>query len=238
MSEERNNRQNFFTRMFGEQGAGEGTSVYSRADVGATGPEEREASPHSRAFTVERAAEVIKNLPPEVPRPAAVRIVRQTLEAAGIDINELDSSTRAREARLESEIDLSENRIRKLKEDTEDVIRNLEDQIRKAREARNFGVAEEERKIDEAESGLEDIDMVRGFFGLPQNETDEEPQQPSEETTAGDAAAGDETRVIRANGDDTRVIEGAGDDDTQVLRQPGPLSDSEGYWDTKDNGGR
>lgn len=241
MSEERNNRQGFFTRMFGEQGAGEGTSVYSRADVGATGPEEREASPHSRAFTVERAAEVIKNLPPEVPRPAAVRIVRQTLEAAGIDINELDSSTRAREARLESEIDLSENRIRKLKEDTEDVIRNLEDQIRKAREARNFGVAEEERKIDEAESGLEDIDMVRGFFGLPQNGTDEAPeqsQQPSEETTAGDAAAGDETQVIRADGDDTRVIDEVGEDDTQVLRQPGPLSDSEGYWETKDDGGR
>jgi hypothetical protein len=237
MSEERNNRQNFFTRMFGEQGAGEGTSVYSRADVGANGPEEREASPHSRAFTVERAAEVIKNLPPEVPRPAAVRIVRQTLEAAGIDINELDSSTRAREARLESEIDLSENRIRKLKEDTEDVIRNLEDQIRKAREARNFGVAEEERKIDEAESGLEDIDMVRGFFGLPQNGTDEEPQQPSEETTAGDAAAGDETQVIRADNDDTRVINEVGEDDTQVLRQPGPLSDSED-WNTKDDGGR
>ena len=237
MSEERNNRQNFFTRMFGEQGAGEGTSVYSRADVGANGPEEREARPHSRAFTVERAAEVIKNLPPEVPRPAAVRIVRQTLEAAGIDINELDSSTRAREARLESEIDLSENRIRKLKEDTEDVIRNLEDQIRKAREARNFGVAEEERKIDEAESGLEDIDMVRGFFGLPQNGTDEEPQQPSEETTAGDAAAGDETQVIRADYDDTRVINEVGEDDTQVLRQPGPLSDSED-WNTKDDGGR
>ena len=238
MSEDRGtNRQNFFTRMFGEQGAGEGTSVYSRADVGANGPEEREASPHSRAFTVERAAEVIKNLPPEVPRPAAVRIVRQTLEAAGIDINELDSSTRAREARLESEIDLSENRIRKLKEDTEDVIRNLEDQIRKAREARNFGVAEEERKIDEAESGLEDIDMVRGFFGLPQNGTDEEPQQPSEETTAGDAAAGDETQVIRADNDDTRVINEVGEDDTQVLRQPGPLSDSED-WNTKDDGGR
>jgi hypothetical protein len=237
MSEERNNRQNFFTRMFGEQGAGEGTSVYSRADVGANGPEEREASPHSRAFTVERAAEVIKNLPPEVPRPAAVRIVRQTLEAAGIDINELDSSTRAREARLESEIDLGENRIRKLKEDTEDVIRNLEDQIRKAREARNFGVAEEERKIDEAESGLEDIDMVRGFFGLPQNGTDEEPQRPSEETTAGDAAAGDETQVIRADNDDTRVINEVGEDDTQVLRQPGPLSDSED-WNTKDDGGR
>lgn len=241
MSEDRTNRQNFFTRMFGEQGANEGTSIYSREEIGADGQEERESAPHSRAFTVERAAEVIKNLPPEVPRPAAVRIVRQTLEAAGIDINELDSSTRSREARLESEIDLSENRIRKLKDDTEDVIRNLEDQIRKAREARNFGVTEQERKIDEAESGLEDIDMVRGFFGLPQNGSKEESEQPSEETTAGDTggdAEGDETQVIREAGDDTRVIDGPGEDDTQVLRQPGPLSDSEEYWNTRDDSGR
>jgi len=242
MSEDRGtNRQNFFTRMFGEQGANEGTSIYSRAELGVDGPEEREASPHSRAFTVERAAEVIKNLPPEVPRPAAVRIVRQTLEAAGIDINELDSSTRAREARLESEIDLSENRIRKLKEDTEGVIRNLEDQIRKAREARNFGVAEQERKIDEAESGLEDIDMVRGFFGLPQNGQEEKPEQPSEEATAGDAE-GDETQIIRAADDNggtaAGATGGAGEDDTQVLRQPGPLSDSDQYWNTRDDSGR
>jgi len=181
-------------------------------------------APHSRAFTVERAAEVIKNLPPEVPRPAAVRIVRQTLEAAGIDINELDSSTRAREARLESEIDLSENRIRKLKDDTEDVIRNLEDQIRKAHEARNFGVAEQERKIDAAEADLEDIDMVRGFFGLPQqSEPKGEPDQPPEDTTAGD---------------ETQVIGGVGEDDTQVLRRPGPLADSEEYWDTRDERGQ
>ena len=244
MSEDRGtNRQNFFTRMFGEGGANEGTSVYSRQELGVDGPEEREASPHSRAFTVERAAEVIKNLPPEVPRPAAVRIVRQTLEAAGIDINELDSSTRAREARLESEIDLSENRIRKLKEDTEGVIRNLEDQIRKAREARNFGVAEQERKIDEAESGLEDIDMVRGFFGLPQNDQ-EEPQQPSQETTVGGDGdtEGDETQIIRPAGDGGaatgEATDEAREDDTQVLRQPGPLSDSDQYWNTKDDSGR
>ena len=239
MSEDRSttNRQSFFTRMFKEQGADEGTSVYSRAEVGADGPEAREVSPHSRAFTVERAAEVIKNLPPEVQRPAAVRIVRQTLEAAGIDIDELEASTRARESRLESEIDLSENRIRKLKEDTEGVIRNLEDQIRKAREARNFGVAEQERKIDEAEAGLEDIDMVRGFFGLRQNGQEEEPQQPSEETTLGGDAEGDETQIIRAAGD-AGPTDGPGEDDTQVLRQPGPLSDSDEYWNTRDDSGR
>ena len=243
MSEDRGtNRQSFFTRMFKEQGAGEGTSVYSRAKIGADGPEAREASPHSRAFTVERAAEVIKNLPPEVPRPAVVRIVRQTLEAAGIDIDELEVSTRTRESKLESEIDLSENRIRKLKEDTEGVIRNLEEQIRKAREARNFGVAEQERKIEEAEAGLEDIDMVRGFFGLPENVQEEEPQQPSEETTAGGDAEGDETQIIRAAGDDAGddagAVGGAGEDDTQVLRQPGPLSDSDQYWNTRDDSGR
>ncbi len=223
MSEDRTNRQSFFARMFKEHEQDDGTSIYSRQEIGAGEGGDREGVPHSRSFTVERAAEVIKNLPPEVPRPAAVRIVRQTLEAAGIDVNELDSSTRARESRLESEIDLSEDRIRKLKDDTEDVIRNLEDQIRKAREARNFGVTEQERKIDVAESGLEDIDLVRSFFGLPQGEPAEEPERPPEETTAGD---------------ETQVIEGVGEDDTQVLRQPGPLSDSEDYWNTRDERGQ
>jgi hypothetical protein len=231
MSEERTNRQNFFSRMFGEQhDEHEGNPIHSREAIGSDVPEGQETSPHSRAFTVERAAEVIKNLPPEVPRPAAVRIVRQTLEAAGIEIGELDSSTRSREARLESEIDLSEERIRKLKEDTEDVIKNLEDQIRQAREARNSGVAAEERKIEAAETGLEDIDMVRGFFGLPQDAPEEDAGQPAEDTTAGD-----DTRVIPDAGDETRVIKGTGEDDTQVLRKPGPLSDSDEYWNDAGN---
>ncbi|HET7270704.1 MAG TPA: hypothetical protein VFI90_06410, partial [Rubrobacter sp.] len=155
------------------------------------------------------------NLPPEVPRPAAVRIVRGTLEAAGIDIAELESSTRARESRLNSEIDLSENRIQQLKEETEEVIRNLEDEIRKAREARNFGVSEEERKISSAEAGLDNIDMVREFFGLPQ----EDGETPS------DPAAGEETQVMEGVDEE---------DDTQVLRRPGPLSDSEEYLDNKE----
>src|SRR3712207_7822541 len=56
--------------------------------------------PYTTLFrsTVERAAEIIKNLPPEVPRPAAVRIVRKTLEATGTDIADLMTSTRARES--------------------------------------------------------------------------------------------------------------------------------------------
>jgi hypothetical protein len=210
-------RQSFFSRVFAGTTEGEGTAIYSAEEVGAgtSGMGEQEGAAHG--FTVERAAEVIKNLPPEVPRLSAVRIVRGTLEAAGIDIAELESSTRARESRLNSEIDLSENRIQQLKDETEAVIRNLEDEIRKAREARNFGVSEEERKIQAAETGLDNIDLVREFFGLPQEE-DEPPA---------DSSAGEETQIM----DGVEEEEG---DETQVLRRPGPLSDSEDYWEAGD----
>jgi hypothetical protein len=217
MNEDRNTtRQSFFTRVFAGSTEGEGTSIYSAEDIGTGMDEPGGQSAHG--FTVERAAEVIKNLPPEVPRLSAVRIVRGTLEAAGIDIAELESSTRARESRLNSEIDLSEGRIQQLKDETEEVIRNLEDEIRKAREARNFGVSEEEHKIQAAETGLDNIDLVREFFGLPQ---EEEPPADTADT------AGEETQVMEGVEEET-------EDETQVLRRPGPLSDSEDYWETGD----
>jgi TolA-binding protein len=213
-------RQSFFSRVFAGTTEGEGTAIYSPEEVGTgtSGMGEQEGTAHG--FTVERAAEVIKNLPPEVPRLSAVRIVRGTLEAAGIDIAELESSTRARESRLNSEIDLSESRIQQLKDETEEVIRNLEDEIRKAREARNFGVSEEERKIQAAETGLDNIDLVREFFGLPQEE-DEPPAEPPADS------AGEETQIMEG-------VEEEEEDETQVLRRPGPLSDSEDYWEAGD----
>jgi hypothetical protein len=218
MNEDRSTtRQSFFSRVFAGSTEGEGTSIYSSEEIGMPGSGESEGLT-AHGFTVERAAEVIRNLPPEVPRPAAVRIVRGTLEAAGINIDELESSTRARESKLNSEIDLSENRIQQFKDETEEVIRNLEDQIRKAREARDFGVSEEERKISAAETGLDNIDMVRDFFGLPQEEADEQPADP---------AAGEETQVMEG-------VEDEEEDDTQVLRRPGPLSDSEDYLEPGD----
>jgi hypothetical protein len=217
MNEDRSTtRQSFFSRVFAGSTEGEGTAIYSSEEVGTgTSGIGESAGPSAHGFTVERAAEVIKNLPPEVPRLSAVRIVRGTLEAAGIDIAELESSTRARESRLNSEIDLSEGRIQQLKDETEEVIRNLEDEIRKAREARNFGVSEEERKIAAAETGLDNIDLVRDFFGLPQE--DEPPVDP----------AGEETQVMEG-------VEDEEEDETQVLRRPGPISDSEDYWETGD----
>jgi hypothetical protein len=218
MNEDRSTtRQSFFSRVFAGSTEGEETSIYGSEEIGMPGTDESEGLA-AHGFTVERAAEVIRNLPSEVPRPAAVRIVRGTLEAAGIDIAELEASTRARESKLNSEIDLSENRIQQFKDETEEVIRNLEDQIRKAREARDFGVSEEERKISAAESGLDNIDMVRDFFGLPQEEADEPPADP---------AAGEETQIMES-------VEDEEEDDTQVLRRPGPLSDSEDYLEPGD----
>jgi hypothetical protein len=208
MSEERpTTRQGFFSRMFAPDE--EGTAIYSAEEVGL---EEIEETVEPRGFTVERAAEVIKNLPPEVPRPAAVRIVRGTLEAAGIDLANLATSTKARESRLNSEIELSQGRIQKLKEDTEEVIRSLQEEISKTREARDSGVAEEERKISGARTGLGDVEMVRNFFGLPRGEA---------ETTA-DLSAGEETQVMEP-----------AEDDTQILRRPGPLS--EDYWNGEES---
>ncbi len=189
----------------------EGTAVYSAEEVGV------EEAVEPRGFTVERAAEVIKNLPPEVPRSSAVRIVRGTLEAAGIDVADLATSTRARESKLNSEIELSQNRIQDLKDNTEEVIRSYELEIRKAREARDFGISEEERRVSAARSGLEDVGRVRDFFGLLHDDS-----EATSELSAGDVAAGEETEAMER-----------ADEDTEILRRPGPLS--EDYWGTEEN---
>ncbi|MDP8950005.1 MAG: hypothetical protein M3N00_07155 [Actinomycetota bacterium] len=217
MSEDRpTTRQGFLSRMFSgnvdeNMEEEEGTAVYSAEEVGV------EEAVEPRGFTVERAAEVIKNLPPEVPRSSAVRIVRGTLEAAGIDVADLATSTRARESKLNSEIELSQNRIQDLKDNTEEVIRSYELEIRKAREARDFGISEEERRVSAARSGLEDVGRVRDFFGLLHDDS-----EATSELSAGDVAAGEETEAMER-----------ADEDTEILRRPGPLS--EDYWGTEEN---
>jgi hypothetical protein len=226
MSEERpTTRGGFFSRVFSGNLDGEDeTTIYSVGEVGVreTGGERVETR---GGFTVERAAEVIRNLPPEVPRPAAVRIVRGTLEAAGINVGDLASSTGAREAKLNSEIELSESRIQEFKEKTDEVIRTYEAEIRKAREARDFGISEEERKISASRSGLEDVERVRDFFGLS-GEGQPAAEDPAGYSTTSDLAPGDPE-------EETRVMEPADEDDTQILRRPGPLSDN--YFETGEN---
>ncbi len=201
----------FFSRLFlGDKDEGE-TQIYSAAEVGAGEPKEsRKIEQHPQGFTVERAAEIISDLPPDVSRESAVRIVRGTLTAAGIKVEDLERSTRARETKLRSEIELARSRREELKERTEEVVRSLEEEIRKAREARDNGVAEEEEKISRANLSLEDIRRVRGFFDFPGEE--------SEETTHHEEA----TYPV---GDETQVLEPFDADQTQVLRRPGPLAE-------------
>lgn len=247
MSEDRS-RQSFFSRMFAPSPEGEeGTTVYSREDLGAERFEqpETESGDEPKGFTVERAADIIRELPPEVPRRSAVRIVRQTLIAAGISVDDLGRSTRSRESKLHSEIELRQQRIEELQGNTDEVIRDLEDQIRKAREARDFGVAEEERGISEAREGLEDVEKVRDFFDLPRGETRSTPfgDQRGEETTGESSAypVADDTQVMDRSEMEGPTPDQSNLDDTQILRPRGPLSDDplpEGWQNQRDTENR
>lgn len=217
-------RRSFFQRLlFGD---GEEDTGYAAESSGARELEESEEPRELHGFTVERAASVIKDMPDDVPQKSAVRIVRQTLAAAGIEVNQLGRATRMREAKLESRIELSRGRVDELNEKTDEVISSLQDQIEKAREARDYGVSEEERKINEARDGLSDVDLVRDFFDIQVEEARSEPsssqlsegveprefwseryQEPQE----------DETQIMDPVEDDAQV-----EDDTQVIGDRGP----------------
>ncbi len=123
-----------------------------------------------RDLTIERLAGAIADLPPAVPRESAVLIVRKTLDAAGIKLSEVDTSTRAQESRLTSEIELAEDRQREFREKTQEAVRSLEEEIRKAREACEDVVAYEERKISRDRALLSEVRRVRAFFELPETE--------------------------------------------------------------------
>jgi len=176
-------RKGFFSRMFREEQGDDDTRVFSRREIGA-GEEPREVEQHPHGFTVERAAEIINDLPPDVSHESAVRIVRGTLVAAGIRFEDLERSTRARETKLRSEMDLARGRQDELKERTEEVLRSLEEDMRKAREARDNGVTEEGERISRANSGLQDVRRVRVFFGFPDEDAGE--AEPEAEPQAGE----------------------------------------------------
>ena len=197
----------FFSRILGGDANEDETRVFSAEEVG-TGrsegkeePDEVEQSP--QGFTVERAAEVIDDLPPDVPRESALRIVRGTLTAAGIKVEDLERSTRVRESKLNSEMALARDRQEEIRQGTEEVVRSLEAEIRMAREDRDTGIAQEEDRISRASTGIEGIKRVRAFFGFP---------EPEEKEVAGPA----EDSPM----DETRVLEPFDEDETQVLHRP------------------
>ena len=204
----------FFSRILGGDANEDETRVFSAEEVG-TGrsegreePDEEEQRP--QGFTVERAAEVIDDLPPDVPRESALRIVRGTLTAAGIKVEDLERSTRVRESKLNSEMAVARDRQEEIRRGTEEVVRSLEEEIRKAREDRDTDIAREEDRISRASAGIEGIKRVRAFFGFP---------KPEEEEVAGPA----EDSPM----DETRVLEPFDEDETQVLRRPDSPGDAD-----------
>lgn len=246
MSDDRGTQKGFFSRMFNTPEGNEETIIYTPEEVGMQEPRNRQGAESGTGetrggFTVERAAEVIKDLPPDVPWESAVRIVRGTLLAAGIDIEELGRSSRSRESKLSSEIDLSYERIDDLKDRTDEVVQGLEEQIRKAREARDYGVDEEEDRISSARSGLRDVELVRDFFGLP-GEGIRRPfdpdaasyGEPTDETPPGGVPVSDASDEDTS--DDTQVIQRSDVDDTEVIRRTGPLAQDPADEDTQQGG--
>ena len=90
-----------------------------------------------RDLTVEHAAVMIDELPPDVPRKSALRIVRGTLGAVGVEVEDLERCTRTQVSELSSEMELARNRQKEFQEKTEETVRSLQEEIRKAREARD-----------------------------------------------------------------------------------------------------
>ena len=196
----------FFSRILGGDTNEDETRVFTAEEVGTRrsegGEEPDEEEQRPQGFTVERASEVIDDLPPDVPRESALRIVRGTLTAAGIKVEDLERSSRVRESKLNSEMDLARARQEEIRRGTEEVVRSLEEEIRKAREDRDTGIAQEEDRISRASAGIEGIKRVRAFFGFP---------EPEEERIAGPA----EDPPM----DETRVFESFDEDETQILRR-------------------
>jgi hypothetical protein len=121
-------------------------------------------------MAVKLAVETIDDLPSNFPRDSAVRIVKRTLAAGGIDIGYFNKRTWARIPQISSEMELARSREKEFHEKTEETIRSLEGEIRKAREAYEAVRAKEEEEITHGLKELENIKRVRAFFGFSELE--------------------------------------------------------------------
>src|SRR3712207_6175001 len=145
---------------------------YSSEEIGTR--EARRGAPEEgqqpRSSIIEHLAGVIADLPSTVPWQSAVLVVRKTLDAAGVKLSEVDASARAMESKLSSEIELAQDRQKEFREKTQEAVRSLEEEIRKAREACDEVVAFEERKLSRDRTLLGELKRVRAFFGWSEPE--------------------------------------------------------------------
>jgi hypothetical protein len=173
------------SRILGRDADEDQTSINS-AEAFETGRFRKRSTPEVGGrpwdFAVELVVETIDDLPSNFPRDSAIRIVKRTLAAAGIEIGDFNRCTWARMPQINSEIELAKRRDKEFKEKTEEDIRSLEEEIRKAREAYETIRAKEEGEISRASKELENIKRVRGFFGFSDMEGDENTSASGEAT--------------------------------------------------------
>ena len=171
------NGNSLLSRIFGEDAKEDRTSIVSAEAFGIRRSTTRSAPKvegHAWDFAVKLVVETIDDLPSNFPRESAVRIVKRTLAAAGIEIGDFNKCTWARMPQIKSEIELARRREKEFEEKTEEDIRSLEEEIRKAREDYQAIRAKEEEEISRASKELENLKRVRAFFGFSDMEGDED----------------------------------------------------------------
>jgi hypothetical protein len=169
----------FLSRLLeGDMVEDDSGACHSGEDESEPGVSGRRAEPQGEhrplGLTIERVAETIAELPATVPRGSAILIVRSTLQAAGVNLSELAAATRVQESKLSSEVELARARQKEVSEKTQETVRSLEEEIRKAREACENVILYEERKVSRATAILKELRRVRAFFGLPGGEGEED----------------------------------------------------------------
>jgi signal peptidase I len=131
--------KNFVSKVFAR--VADKIPIYSAEEIGTRKSAKLEDKQQPQGFYVKQAAEIIDDLPPDIPRERALGIVRRTLTAAGIENGDLDSSMRAEASKLNSEIESAQTRKKDLDE-----------------------------RISRASAELADIQRMRSFLNSPETE--------------------------------------------------------------------
>ena len=196
------NGNSLLSKIFGEDAEEDRTSIVSAEAFGIRRSTTRSAPKvegHAWDFAVELVVETIDDLPSNFPQDIAVRIVQRTLAAAGIEIGEFNKCTWARMPQINSEIELARRRDKEFEEKTEQDIRSLEEEIRKAREGYETIRAKEEEEISRASKELENIKRARAFFGFSDTEGEKNVRPEGETAEARGPLYADSAQHARAS---------------------------------------
>jgi len=169
------NGNSLLSKILGRDADEDQTSIVSAEAFGISRSRKRsapEVGGQPWDFAIKLVVETIDDLPSNFPQDIAVRIVQRTLAAAGIEIGDFNKCTWARMPQINSEMELARSREKEFWEKTEQDIRSLEGEIRKAREDYESIRAKEEEEISRASKELENIKRARAFFGFSDMEGD------------------------------------------------------------------